>query len=71
MARQLVRNGAVDCVLVIGFEQMKPGPLTGPPGAMPSPMALSMQMMAETRGIDGSPPNAQYFANAGKEYMEK
>jgi len=28
-------------------------------------------MMAETRGFDKSPPNAQYFANAGKEYMEK
>jgi hypothetical protein len=34
-------------------------------------MGLSMQMMAETRGIEASPPNAQYFANAGKEYMEK
>ena len=30
-----------------------------------------MRMMADTRGIDKSPPNAQYFANAGKEYMEK
>ena len=34
-------------------------------------MGLSMRMMADTRGIDKSPPNAQYFANAGKEYMEK
>jgi sterol carrier protein 2 len=71
MARQLVKNGAVDCVLVIGFETMKPGPLTGGKSDQPSPMGLSMMMMAETRGIDGSPPNAQMFGNAGKEYMEK
>lgn len=34
-------------------------------------MGLSMRMMADTRGVDKSPPNAQYFANTGKEYMEK
>jgi sterol carrier protein 2 len=34
-------------------------------------MALSMRMMADTRGISSSPPDAQYFANAGLEYMEK
>jgi sterol carrier protein 2 len=28
-------------------------------------------MMADTRGVAKSPPNAQYFANAGLEYMEK
>jgi sterol carrier protein 2 len=30
-----------------------------------------MKMMNDTRGITNSPPNAQYFANAGVEYMEK
>jgi sterol carrier protein 2 len=34
-------------------------------------MGLSMRMMADTRGVTKSPPNAQYFANAGLEYMEK
>jgi sterol carrier protein 2 len=34
-------------------------------------MGLSMRMMGDTRGISNSPPNAQYFANAGLEYMEK
>jgi sterol carrier protein 2 len=34
-------------------------------------MGLSMRMMADTRGVTVSPPNAQYFANAGVEYMEK
>jgi sterol carrier protein 2 len=34
-------------------------------------MGLSMKMRNDTRGITNSPPNAQYFANAGLEYMEK
>jgi len=71
LARTLVKNGAVDCVLVIGFEQMKPGSIKSVWGDRPSPMGLSMRMMNDTRGVDKSPPNAQYFANAGREYMEK
>ncbi|KAF2744749.1 thiolase-like protein [Sporormia fimetaria CBS 119925] len=71
MARTLVKNGAIDCALVIGFEQMNPGSIKSVWGDRPSPMGLSMRMMADTRGVDKSPPNAQYFANAGKEYMEK
>ncbi|KAF2123236.1 thiolase-like protein [Lophiotrema nucula] len=71
LARTLVRNGAIDCALVIGFEQMSPGSIKSVWHDRPSPMGLSMRMMADTRGVDKSPPNAQYFANAGKEYMEK
>jgi sterol carrier protein 2 len=71
LARTLVKNGAIDCALVIGFEQMQPGSIKSAWGDRPSPMGLSMRMMAETRGLDETPPNAQYFANAGKEYMEK
>ncbi|KAF2641188.1 thiolase-like protein [Massarina eburnea CBS 473.64] len=71
LARTLVKNGAVDCVLVIGFEQMQPGSIKSAWSDRPSPMGLSVRMMADTRGVDKSPVNAQYFANAGKEYMEK
>ena len=71
MARTLVRNGAADCVLVIGFEQMAPGSIKSPFHDRPSPMSLSTQMMEDTRGRHDSPRNAQYFANAGREYMEK
>ena len=71
LARSLVKNGAVDCALVIGWEQMKPGPLVGAPGEHPPPMELSFRLMAKTRGLENSPPNAQMFGNAGKEYMEK
>jgi sterol carrier protein 2 len=50
---------------------MKPGSIKSVWQDRPSPMGLSMRMMNDTRGVDKSPPNAQYFANAGREYMEK
>ncbi|KAF2193912.1 thiolase-like protein [Zopfia rhizophila CBS 207.26] len=71
LARTLIKNGAIDVALVIGFEQMSAGSIKSVWQDRPSPMGLSMRMMADTRGVDKSPPNAQYFANAGKEYMEK
>ncbi len=71
LARTLIKNGAVDCVLVVGFEQMQPGSIKSAWSDRPSPMGLSAKMMYETRGNHDSPPNAQYFANAGREYMEK
>ncbi|KAK3676709.1 hypothetical protein LTR78_003485 [Recurvomyces mirabilis] len=45
MARTLVRSGAADCVLVIGFEQMSPGSIKSVWSDRPSPMGLSTQMM--------------------------
>ena len=71
LARTMVKNGAVDCALVIGFEQMQPGSIKSIWGDRPSPMGLSMQMMEDTHGKHESPRNAQYFANAGREYAEK
>lgn len=45
MARTLVRSGAADCVLVIGFEQMSPGSIKSAWTDRPSPMGLSTAMM--------------------------
>ena len=71
MARTLVRSGAADCVLVIGFEQMAPGAIKSNAGNKPSAHELMTNMMEETYGKHGSPRNCQWFANAGREYMEK
>lgn len=71
MARTMIRAGAADCILVIGFEQMQSGPIKGGFSDRPAPMGLSSKMMEEQFGKHDSPPNAQYFANAGREYMEK
>ena len=71
MARTMVRSGAADCVLVIGFETMQPGQIKSTYTDRPSPMELSTQMMEDTYGKHEQPRNAQYFGNAGREYMEK
>lgn len=72
MARNFVKGGVYDCVLVVGFEQMQPGPLGGgkaPEG--PTPQNLAVEMMERTRGDAKAPKNPQMFGNAGLEYMEK
>ncbi|KAM3416023.1 hypothetical protein BST61_g9510 [Cercospora zeina] len=71
IARNAVRTGMADCVLVIGFEQMAPGPLNHDDDPRPDPIELSVALMNQTRGQFNSPKNAQIFANAGREYMEK
>ncbi|KIW31358.1 uncharacterized protein PV07_03014 [Cladophialophora immunda] len=71
LARTLVRGGIVDVVMVIGFETMKPGSIKSVWDDRPSPMGLGTRLMEETRGKHDTPRNAQFFANAGREYMEK
>lgn len=58
-------------MLVIGFEQMAPGAIKDPFENLRSPMELQAKMMEDTRGRHDSPRTAQYFANAGRAYMEK
>ena len=43
MARTLVRSGAADCVLVIGFEQMSPGSIKSVWSDRPSPMGTLLK----------------------------
>jgi len=71
LARTLVRGGIVDVVMVIGFETMQPGSIKSVWSDRPSPMGLGTKLMEETRGKFDTPRNAQFFANAGREYMEK
>lgn len=71
LARTMISNGAADCILVIGFEQMRPGSLKSNWEDRPSPMAPSAKMMEDVNGRHPGPRNAQFFGNAGREYMEK
>ncbi|KAJ5378387.1 hypothetical protein N7509_011506 [Penicillium cosmopolitanum] len=71
LGRSFVRSGVHDCALVIGFEQMQPGPLHSNVKDRPTPFDLSMRLMETTRGKTKSPKNPQMFGNAGREYMEK
>lgn len=72
LARSLVRSGTADCVLVVGVEKMKPGSLKSVWDDRPSSSGIFAARMREQRGLDPkSPLTAQYFGNAGREYMEK
>lgn len=71
LARTLISNGAADCILVVGFERMKPGSLGSNWPDRPSPIGLTRKMTEEIRGFENAIPNAQFFGNAGREYMEK
>ncbi|MFE9253729.1 lipid-transfer protein [Streptomyces sp. NPDC006879] len=74
LARQLVEGGLSDCVLALGFEQMKRGPLgAGADGGdfALSPVARHYGVMARSHGFEMSPPTAQIFGNAAREHMER
>jgi acetyl-CoA acetyltransferase len=71
MARQAIESGAVDCVLALGFEQMKPGAL----GAVftDRPSAFDEFDAAAEKLIDaqGIPLALRYFGGAGLSHMKK
>lgn len=71
LARQAVESGAADCVLALGFEQMKPGAL----GAVftDRPSAFDDFDAAADRLVDapGVPLALRYFGGAGLSHMKK
>ncbi|KAJ5604360.1 hypothetical protein N7510_009514 [Penicillium lagena] len=71
LARTMVKGGLADCVMVIGFEQMRPGSIKSVWDDRPSPLGPSTKMMEDTYGKHDSPRNAQYFGNAGQEFGAK
>ncbi|KAJ5666618.1 hypothetical protein N7462_011027 [Penicillium macrosclerotiorum] len=71
MARRMIKGGLVDCALVVGFEQMRPGSIKSVWDDRPSPLGPSTALMEDKFGKHNAPRNAQYFGNAGKEYMQK
>jgi len=71
MARQMVASGALDCVLALGFEQMKPGALgsvyTDRPSAFDEFDAAANQLI----DAPGVPLALRYFGGAGLSHMKK
>lgn len=71
LARQAIESGAVDCVLALGFEQMKPGAL----GAVftDRPSAFDEFDAAADKLVDaqGVPLALRYFGGAGLSHMKK
>lgn len=72
LARQAVANGAVDCALALGFEQMVPGALASVFADRPSAMARFETARDELQAFDPQAPMAaQFFGGAGQAYVEE
>jgi acetyl-CoA acetyltransferase len=70
MARQAVASGAADCVLALGFEQMRPGAIGTVFTDMVSPFANFDALCDDLVDVD-LPLALRYFGGAGKAHMEK
>lgn len=71
MARQALQSGAVDCVLALGFEQMRPGALGSYFNDRPTPFDTFDQMCDELVGQPDVPFAIRYFGGAGIAHMKK
>ena len=71
LGRQAIEGGLAECVLVVGFEQMEKGALGSKWGDRPSPVDKHADVMQRVQGFNQSPPTAQMFGGAGREYQWK
>ncbi|MCB0931846.1 MAG: lipid-transfer protein [Mycobacterium sp.] len=70
LAAQAIRGGLADCVLALGFEKMKPGPLGGGADDRESPLRRHIAALAEIDEL-AFPVAPWMFAAAGREYMRQ
>ena len=68
LGRQAIAGGLAECVLVVGFEQMEKGALGSKYTDRTNPLDQHAGVMSRTQGFDTSPPAAQMFGGAGREY---
>lgn len=72
LARQAVASGAADCVLAIGFEQMRRGALGAHWDDRPSPFDRFDNVLDQVQEPAGDVPMApRYFGGAGAAYTER
>ena len=71
LARQAIASGAVDCVLVLGFEQMSPGALGSIFQDRPSPFDDFDAVTEKLVGMSQLPLALRYFGGAGLSHMQK
>ena len=71
LARQAVASGAANCVLVLGFEQMKPGALGSVFDDRPSPFDDFDAATDKLVGKPEIPLALRYFGGAGLSHMNK
>ncbi len=71
LGRQAIASGAVDCVLVLGFEQMSPGALTTLYQDRPSPFERFDDVTHRLVADAGVPFALRYFGGAGLSHMNR
>ncbi len=71
LARQAIASGALDCVLVLGFEQMNPGALGSIFQDRPSPFDAFDAVTDQLVGMPQIPLALRYFGGAGLAHMQK
>ncbi|MGB5795252.1 MAG: lipid-transfer protein [Mycolicibacter algericus] len=72
MARQAIETGAAECVLALGFEQMRRGALGSNWSDRPNSMERFDEVTRAAQGWDDDAPMAaQWFGGAGRQYAEK
>jgi acetyl-CoA acetyltransferase len=71
LARQAVQSGALECVLVLGFEQMSPGALASVFTDRPAPFDDFDAVTDRLVGRADIPLALRYFGGAGLAHMEK
>lgn len=71
LARQAIESGAADCVLAVGFEQMRAGALATVFPDRPSPFENFDEVTDDLVGREELPLTLRYFAGAGREHMQR
>ena len=71
LARQAVSSGALDCVLALGFEQMKPGAIAMQFSDRPSPFEKFDAQADALTGHPELPLAIRYFGGAGLAHMQQ
>lgn len=71
LARQAIEAGIADCVIALGFEQMKPGALGSVFTDRPGPMELFDDLADDLIDARGIPAALRLFGGAGLSHMKK
>lgn len=71
LGAQAIQTGTVDCVLIVGFEQMQKGALSAKWDDRTNPIDRHAGVMNDLQGFTQAPPAAQFFGGAAREYRWK
>jgi len=71
LAAQAIAGGLYECVIALGFEKMEKGALGSKFTDRTNPLEWQVDVMNKVQGFSGSPPAAQMFGGAGREYRWK